>query len=77
MIETIVTIRRGGAPVTLAFGAAAGMVLGRLGALGLLFVFPMLLLVGAVAWAELSSRHLSTAVLAFAVGCAVSVWLSG
>ena len=74
-IETIVTIPRGGEVMGAAFGASCGVVLGKLGLLGLVFAGPMVALAGFAAVFELRERRLSAAEVTFMVGCAVAIWV--
>ncbi|MBL8949660.1 MAG: hypothetical protein JNK82_02710 [Myxococcaceae bacterium] len=69
MVETVLTIPRGAVIPGALLGATCGVVLGRLGWPGLLFTFPMLALVTFATTAELSTRKLSTAVMAFIAAC--------
>ena len=74
MVETIVTVERGGEIPAALFGAACGLVVARLGAVGLVFTAPMLALVGLAAVMTLRERLMLTAEVVFAAACVAVVW---
>jgi len=75
MVETIVTIPRGDEVITGSVGAATGLVIAKLGLAGVACTLPMLLLFGTVVTAELCTRRLSTAVMAFGAAAVAVAWL--
>ncbi len=72
MIETLVTIERGGDLPAALFGIMCGVILARFGLVGLVFTGPTLALIGIACVMSLSQRVVLTAEMVFAVAGALA-----
>jgi hypothetical protein len=74
MVETIVTIPQGRVLPGLAVGAVTGVVIGKLGGMGVVCAAPTLLLIAFCCATELWERRLPSALIAFGTACAGVLW---